>query len=130
MCAAYRPRFRKISFSIQKSAFSISVSDPVARSRASPSRTIPRVCELTAIERQTPTPDALGEASLHPLEFGNAIVDAPGPAAGQLRPVGAVRRPVARQLRQLGANLFERQPDLLREHDERYPAEHAAGVAP
>ena len=35
-----------------------------------------------------------------------------------------------RQFRQFGANFFERQPDPLREHDERHASNHGARIPP
>ena len=64
-----------------------------------------------------------------PFELGDALVDARGPAARQPRPVGAHRDMVAGQPRDLDANLLERQPDPLREHDEGDPPQHRPRIA-
>jgi hypothetical protein len=70
---------------------------------------------LRRIEREAAAADALGPAGPQPIKLGDALVDAPGPGARQLGPVGAVGDAVFRQLRELRADLVEGQPDALRE---------------
>ena len=67
--------------------------------------------------------------ALQALELGDPLVDPRGPRAREARPVAPVRRAVARQLGELGADLVERQADPLGEDDERDPAQHRARVA-
>src|SRR5436190_9787789 len=64
--------------------------------------------ELAAVERQAAAANAFGEPGAQPFELGDARLDAFRPAGRQLRPVLALRHPVARQPGELGANLLER----------------------
>src|SRR4051812_11854963 len=91
----------------------------VSRAGTSAPGTIGRIGEPAAIERQAAAADTLREAGLQSYQLGHACFDASGPAAGQLRPVPPLRDAVARQLRELRADLPQRQPDALCEHDER-----------
>ena len=52
--------------------------------------------------------DFLKKIGLHALELGDAVVDALGPAARELRPISPVRRAVTRQLRELSADFHQR----------------------
>ena len=103
--------------------------NPITWTGTASRRSVARIRELASIQGEATAPDALGEAVLHPFEFRNALVDPPRPSRGQLRPVGAIRRPVPRQPRELNSDFLQRQADLLREHDERDAAEHAARIA-
>src|SRR5919202_726397 len=96
------------------------IADPEPRTRATRANSVAGVRELAAAEREAAAADAFGEPLLEPLELGDALVDAAAPSGGELRPVGAGRHPVGRQLRQLLADLIEREAHALREHDERH----------
>src|SRR3954468_8586777 len=74
------------------------VPQQVARAGAVAPGAVVRVRERTAVEREAAAADALGEALLEALELGDARVDADGPGARQLRPVGARRHAVLGQL--------------------------------
>src|SRR5581483_7207698 len=102
---------------------------PIARSGAAARRDVARVGKLAAVERQAAAADALGEPGAQPFELGDARLNALRPGGGQLRPVVPLRHAVARQAGELVADLLERQPDLLREHDERDAANHRPRVA-
>src|SRR5262249_11113110 len=106
-----------------------STSHPVPWTRAQTPRSVAGVGVLTAIEREAPTPDALGEPDPKPLELGDPLVDPGGPLAGQARPVATSRRMGIGKLRQLGADLLEREPDPLGKDDERDPPENSPRVA-
>jgi len=103
--------------------------DPVPRPGTTSSDPVSRVGKLTAIERKTAAADALGEPCFHSLEFGDAVVDASGPAAGQLRPIAAFWNAVTRQFRELDADLFQRKPDPLGEDNKCDAAEYAPWIS-
>src|SRR5688572_21215452 len=105
------------------------VPDPEAGSRAEPGSAIPGIGEPAALERQTAAPDALGEAGPEALQLGDSLIDPRPPFARETRPVAAVRRSPRWKLRELRADLLERQPDPLGEHDERDPPQYGPRVA-
>jgi hypothetical protein len=57
------------------------VADPVARAGTETGSAVVGVRELTAVEREATTADALREAELEPLELGDPLVD-PRPPCG------------------------------------------------
>src|SRR5262249_40907733 len=66
-----------------------------------------------AVEREAATADALGEPALQALELGDAFVDPRAPGGRETRPVPTGGDMVGRELRELGAELLERQTDAL-----------------
>src|SRR4029078_5178698 len=70
-----------------------------------------------------------GEPVLEAPELGDAVVDAGAPVRRQARPVAPGRGTVGRELCELGADLVEREADLLGEDDERDAAQDGARVA-
>jgi hypothetical protein len=106
-----------------------SVPDPVARAWTESGGAVTGVGEPTAVERQTSAADAFGQPDLETLELGDPVFDPRRPRGREPGPVAASRCLVGRKLRELGADLVERQPDALSEDDERDPAEHRPPVA-
>jgi hypothetical protein len=84
---------------------------------------------MALVQRQAAAADAGGQAFAQPLELGDAFVDTTRPSDGDPRPVRSVRRAIGRQLRELAGNLFQRQANLLSEHDEGNPPQDRAGIA-
>ena len=102
---------------------------PAVWSCAELSSAIGGVHDAAFREREAAAADAAAERVAEPLQLGDALVDACAPRAGEPRPVGARRHGVVRQLGELGADLLEREADLLREYDERDAPEHSARIA-
>src|SRR5215471_15431929 len=102
---------------------------PRPRPRPLPRRAIAGVGEPAAIEREAAAADALGEARFQPPELGDPLADPRRPARRERRPVGPLGHAVVRQRGELGPDLLERQPDLLREDDEGDAPEHGPRVA-
>src|SRR5260370_442736 len=94
------------------------IPDPVARAGTEPRRTVARVRQPAAIKRQAAAPDALRESRPEPLQLGDPVLDPGAPRARQPRPIAARGRVTARETIKLDADLLERQPDPLGEHDE------------
>ena len=82
-----------------------------------------------ALEREAAAADAAGDAALEALELGDPLVDARLPGAPHQGPRAAVRRLPARELPEELGDLVQGEPDLLREHDERDPPQHATRIA-
>ncbi len=80
-----------------------SIADPEARARARARRTVARVRELAAFEREAAAADALGQPGLEALELGDPLVDAARPGAREPRPVASRRGLVRREPRELVA---------------------------
>jgi hypothetical protein len=102
---------------------------PVARAGAEAGRPVAGIGELAAFDREAATADAFGEPELEALELGDALIDPRCPRARETRPVAAGRRPLRRELGELRADLIERQPDSLGEHDECDAPEHRPRIA-
>src|SRR5262245_32741797 len=94
-CSGFMFRVRGSRFAVPGPGFSRRL-DPVAWAGAAARGAIAGVGELAAIERQAPASDTLAERRLHSFELGDPLFDAFRPAAGELDPVGAFRRAVAR----------------------------------
>ena len=103
---------------------------PVARPRPLAGSPIRRVCQPATIDRQAAAADARCQTRPEAFQLRDLRIDPPGPVARQPRPVAARRNSVGRQPRQFHADLLQRQPDPLREHDERDPPQHRARIAP
>src|SRR6185295_3329626 len=107
---------------------SLRVAEPVPRPRPAPRRAVARIGQLAALEREAAATDALGEAGLQALELGEPFLDARRPLARQAGPVAPPRHVVRRQPGELGADLVQRQPDLLGEDDEGDAPQHRAWI--
>jgi hypothetical protein len=102
--------------------------DPITGTGAAARGSIAWVRELAPIQRQTAAPDTFGEARPQAFELGDALVNPCGPTARQPGPVRSLRHVVPRQLGELGADLLDRQPYPLREHNESNAANHGACI--
>src|SRR3954464_12873519 len=83
-----------------------------------------------AVQRETATTNAVGQAALQSLELCDPLVNSLSPVARQLRPVLARGHAVLRQRSEFVGDLVECEPDSLREYDECDPSQHAARVSP
>jgi len=104
-------------------------SEPVARPRSPASGSVGRIGKIASIDRKTPTSDAFRESRSEPLEFRNPLIDPFHPLARKMRPVSSRGDTISRKLGKFLADLVEREPEPLREDDERDPAQHGTGVA-
>src|SRR6516164_10271126 len=80
--------------------------NPILRPGARSGGPVSRISELTSIQREAPTPDALRQSSLKPFKFGDSFVYALSPSSRQLGPIRAFRNMVARELGQLRPNFL------------------------
>src|SRR6185503_10062293 len=79
--------------------------------------------------REAAAADAPGEAVAKPFEHGDLMVDAGTPRVRESLPVPRGWSAVLGEGRERLADLVEAQADLLRDPDERHPAQRVAGVA-
>jgi hypothetical protein len=104
-------------------------SDPIARPGSLASGSVGRIGKIASIDRKTPTSNAFCEARPEPLELRNPLIDPFHPLARKMRPVSPRGDTISRKLGKFLADLVEREPEPLREDDERDPAKHGTGVA-
>ena len=87
------------------------------------------VGQPAVLQREAATPDAVPKPVAQAFELGDALVDPPRPGAGQSGPVGPLGHAIVRQAGELGADLGQRQSDLLGEDNERDSTQRRARVA-
>ena len=104
-------------------------ADPKSGSGTASRDTILGVCKSTAIQRQAPATDAVGEPGLEALQLVDPLIDPLPPTAGKAGPVAARRYTIGRQPCQLATDLLERQSDPLGEDDEGDPPGRRTRVA-
>ena len=98
---------------------------PQARPGSAAREAIARVRPRAVIERQAAASDALGHAVLEPLELRNALVGSVLSRRPRVWPSLPARARDSAAAWQARARIsVERQPDLLREDDERNHAQH------
>src|SRR4051812_26833329 len=95
-----------------------SVAEPEARPRPMFRHTVARIENPAARQRQTPAANAVGESALESLQLGDTFGDPCAPRRREPRPLLAVRCESRGKLRQLAADLVQRQAHALREYDE------------
>jgi hypothetical protein len=81
---------------------------------------IVRIRQLACTQRQASAPDAVSETHPQPFEVGDPFVHPGEPHRRQLRPVGSLRRPPARQLVEESADFLQAHSDALGKNDERH----------
>jgi hypothetical protein len=104
-------------------------TEPVPRPGSPAPRSIGWICKLAFIDRKTSASDALRQPCSETLKLGNPLIDPPRPLSRKAGPVPAGRNTIGRKLGELHADFLERQPNPLREHDERYATQHGSRIA-
>src|SRR6266567_4229372 len=98
------------------------IPNPVPWAWAKAGRPVAWIRQLATLQRKAAAADALCESGPEPLELRDTFVDARRPRFRQARPVMTGRCAMWRQLGKLCPDLIQRQPDSLREDNERDPA--------
>ncbi len=104
------------------------IPNPVAWAWAKAGRPVAWIRQLATLQRKTAAADALCESGPEPLELRDTFVDARRPRFRQARPVMTGRCAMRRELGKLCPDLIQCQPDSLREHNERDPAENRSRI--
>src|SRR5688500_13628323 len=118
--SAWRTSVADVSF-LGAGPPAVGAREPESRAGTRSADAVSGIGELALLQGETAAADALRESLPQPFELGDAIVNPSGPPGRQLRPVGALRHAIVRALRQLHADLIEREADLLGEDDEGNP---------
>src|SRR3569623_513849 len=101
-----------------------------AGTRSLPAELVGRVAKRAVLERQAAAADAIAEPVAQALQQKDLVIDGVGPTGRESRPVLFGRRPSLRQAREAGADLGQRDADVLRNPDNGDSAQHLAVVAP
>lgn len=103
--------------------------DPVAGAGPEGGGAVARVGEAALVEREAAATDAVHESAAEAFELGDLLVDAGGPAGGELGPVGAFGGVVAGELVEFFGDFVEGETDALGEDDEGDATEDGAREA-
>jgi hypothetical protein len=104
-------------------------AEPIPRPGPPASGAIGRIGKLAFVDRKASASNAFREPRPETLELSDPLIDPFRPFAGETRPVSASGNAIGWKFGELRADFVERQPDPLREHDERDSAQHRPGVA-
>src|SRR5665213_3234539 len=121
---------KSMRFSLYWSPGPDSIAQQEARAGAGAGGAIPGIVEAAAGEREASAADAAVEQVARPLEHSDPALECGADAAADGLPIAARRRPALRQRAQHGADLRQRQAELLGDQGKGEPPDVGPRVAP
>jgi hypothetical protein len=88
------------------------------------------ISKLAFVNRKTSASNTLRQPCSETLKLGDPLIDPLRPFSRKARPVFSGGNTIGRKLAELHTDFLKRQPDPLREDNERNATQHGSRIAP